>query len=294
MAAPGGRFASRPLLHTFIKSISRTGVNKTGDRHISRSNVCRASLQVKNKTDNVASPWTKVGAVCLQRLRVVSQDRSRIEEQFAELMSQMELEQSLVSDHEQRLLEDAERMRRKQADDYDSDEEDDYGGQEIVTAQDLEDTWEQRLKQFEPAPRTNAGDVEDFCSLGRCLTENLVLLVEQMVGREKIWLLPQLQWEEGETLRQTAEKALTIVPEADFKATFLGHAPCGVYKYKFPKELRTESCIGAKVFFFKAILSGNSHSPAPKGPFMWVKKSELKDYLKPAYFEKVNCFILNL
>lgn len=46
----------------------------------------------------------------------------------------------------------------------------------------------------------------------RCLADSLILLAEQQVGDEKLWLLPQTEWQEGETLRQTAERALASLP----------------------------------------------------------------------------------
>lgn len=235
-----------------------------------------------------------MAAVCLQRLPVISSDCSPIEQQFRQMMHQMELEKSLLSDHELRLLEDAERMSRKQADDYDSDEDEDHGDQEIVLAQDLEDSWEQKLKSFEPAPRIRADVDLDLTSPERCLADSLLLLAEQQVAGKKLWLLPQAQWQEGETLRQTAERALASLPATGFRATFLGNAPCGVYKYKLPKAVRTETSIGTKIFFFKAVVSENIGPAAPNSALLWLKKDELQRYLKPAYMNKVELFVLGL
>ncbi|XP_078118921.1 large ribosomal subunit protein mL46 isoform X2 [Sander vitreus] len=291
MAAPCRRMAARSLFH--FLSFSRTAGGNSGFRQFSSTSVHRATLQTKSVTEKASSPWTLMAAVCLQRLPVISADCGPIERKFRDMMLQLELEKSLLSDHELRLLEDAERMSRKQADDYDSDEEDERGDQEIVLAQDLEDSWEQKLKSFQPALRVTADADKDLTSLERCLADSLLLVAEQQVGGEKLWLLPQTQWQEGETLRQTAERALASLP-AGFKATFLGNAPCGVYKYKLPKAARTESSVGTKVFFFKAILSDSGPPAAPNAPFLWVKKDELQRYLKPAYMMKVDRFILNL
>ncbi|XP_033904177.3 large ribosomal subunit protein mL46-like isoform X2 [Acipenser ruthenus] len=291
MAAPVGRVLLRPL-RRILTQIPGSGVASSGCRHLSVGLRVPAVQKPNEAVLESPSPWRLLGAVFVQRLAVISRDRSSIEKDFAELLKQTELERSLLADHELRLLEDAERVSRKQEEDYDSDED---SGQDIVTAQDLEDTWDQKLRQFKPAQRlTEADKKADRTCLERCLEDSLVLLVKEKIGSEDVWLLPQVQWENGETLRETAERALTTLTGNSIKATFLGNAPCGVYKYKFPKDVRTESCVGAKVFFFKALLGSGDLAPNKKGGHVWVSKTELQDYLKPQYLEQVGRFMVDL
>ncbi|XP_053318373.1 39S ribosomal protein L46, mitochondrial [Spea bombifrons] len=240
-----------------------------------------------------ASPWRLHGAVCLRRPAVVSQSKSPIQQEVAELLQQVELEGSLYADHELRLMEDRERLRRKQSNTYDSDDEEE--DKEIVLTQDLEDMWEQKSKQIKTAPRvTEADKKNDKSSLNRKLDSNLVLLVKEKISNEEVWMFPQMEWQIGETMRQTAERALSTLSEDHIKAHFLGNAPCGFYKYKFPKSIRTEDTMGAKVFFFKALLKSGDLPPKKKKEYVWVSKDELKDYLKPAYLSEAQRFIIEL
>ncbi|KAG8440672.1 hypothetical protein GDO86_006426 [Hymenochirus boettgeri] len=260
-----------------------------------RSPVLVASRGFTAPTRNVLSPWRLHGAVCLKRPAVVSQSKSPVQQEVTEMLQQVELESSLYSDHEIRLIEDEVRLRRKQSDQYDSDEDND-GDKEIVLAQDLEDMWEQKSRQFKLAPRiTEADKKNDRSSINRKLENNLVLLVKEKIGNEEIWMLPQMEWQIGESMRKTAERALSTLSDNPIQAHFLGNAPCGFYKYKFPKLLRREDMVGAKVFFFKALLkSGDVSFNKKKGEYVWVSKEELKDYLKPAYLSEVNRFVIEL
>ncbi|XP_057704528.1 39S ribosomal protein L46, mitochondrial [Corythoichthys intestinalis] len=293
MAAPCGRVASRPLL-CFLSHYERTPVANCGFRPFSNSSFCRAIMRRRLAPETPRSPWTLMAAVCLQRPPVISADLSPLEQRFARMMQQMELEKSILSDHELRLLEDAERLRRKQADeDDDHDDYDERKEQDIVLTQDLEDEWERKFKTFKPAPRVMDDVDKDLSSSLRLLSESLVLLSEQQVGSNKLWLLPQAQWCPGETLRDTAQRALASISEPALRATFLGQAPCGVYKYKLPKDVRSDTTVGAKIFFFKAILTGDAASKVePNGALMWLNKHELQHFLKPAYMMKVERFIL--
>ncbi|XP_066211728.1 large ribosomal subunit protein mL46 isoform X2 [Saccopteryx leptura] len=204
----------------------------------------------------------------------------------------IEIERSLYSDHELRALDEAQRLAKKKADPYHEEDNE----RNILLVQDLEDMWEQKFQQFKPGARiTDADKKNDRTSLNRKLDRNLVLLVKEKLGDEDVWMLPQTAWQPGETLRRTAERTLATHSENNMEAKFLGNAPCGHYKFKFPQAVRTESSLGAKVFFFKALLlTGDFSQAGKKGQHVWVSKEELGDYLKPKYLAQVRRFLLDL
>lgn len=240
-------------------------------------------------------PWKLFGALCLLRLPRITQPLRKEEEEMAALMEQIELEKSHYSDHEIRKLEEEERLRRRKESLHDDD--DDEGlGRTVVMAQDLEEKWEQKLLQFSPASRvTDADKKNDRTSLNRKLDSNLMLLVKQKIGNQELWLLPQAEWQPGETLRSTVERVMATFLGDHIQAKILGNAPYGIYKYKFPRAIRTEDNVGAKVFFYKAFLQSSDLSQAElKKDYLWVTKDELGDYLKSEYLKKVNRFLLDL
>ncbi|NXD14951.1 RM46 protein, partial [Nothocercus nigrocapillus] len=237
-------------------------------------------------------PWRLFGALCLLRLPRITQPMRREEEEMAALMGQIELEKSRYSDHELRKLGEEEELQRRKESGYDDDE---GPGKTVIMAQDLEDKWEQKLQRFKAAPRITDADKNNIrTSLDRKLDRNLMLLVKQKIGNQELWLLPQAEWQPGETLRSTAERAMAALLGDHIQAKFLGNAPYGHYKYKFPRAIRTEDNVGAKVFFFKAFLQSNDLSQAElKEDFLWVTKDELGGYLKSEYLKKVNRFLLD-
>lgn len=75
-----------------FRSINRTSATLIkGIRHFSTSGQCSCAVKLKNEPHKPASQWKLYGAVCLQRLPVVSKDPNPIEEKFADLMQQVRM-----------------------------------------------------------------------------------------------------------------------------------------------------------------------------------------------------------
>ncbi|PVD24568.1 hypothetical protein C0Q70_15051 [Pomacea canaliculata] len=233
--------------------------------------------------------WDLVSAVCIQRPPVISAEKTNIEHQFASLMSRLELDKSLLSDHELRIKADEAASKKHQ----ESLEETERGGR--LTAFDLEDEWEAETKLFSPASRvTEADKTNDRHSVERKLDQTLVLLVKHQLGDKAHWLFPQGPYNQGESMRQAAERVLTSLCGNDIQATFLGNAPCGFYQYQYPPASGMGT--GAKVFFFKAWYQQGNVVPNKQSTsdFLWVTKDELSEYCPKSYLKSIKRFLANL
>lgn len=160
----------------------------------------------------------------------------------------------------------------------------------LQTAQDFEDAGHDELAKFEGAARETEDDKKNNTkSLNRKLDDTLMFVCNHQLGKENLLLLPQGKWNEGETLRQTAERIVKEKCGSDLKVHFYGNAPVGFYKYKYPASERKEA-VGAKVFFFRAIYNSGEISDK-KLTYEWINDDELKKKLKSnTYYESVKSF----
>lgn len=250
--------------------------------------------QIRNQSTQSASTigkWDLLVGVQVERLPIITKTLNKIERDyqvlykcqqiqrsecnmevllFQDFLSQLEFEQSYKSDFELRFEKDMRTAKLLKEGKIKIDL--DAGVQK--TATDAKDMWKSELNSFQPASRTTAADQSnDLKSLERKLDASLTLIIEQKLGKESLFLLPQGKIAEGENLYEAAQRVIKDVCGSGIQTMISGHAPCGFYKYKYPKELRSEK-IGAKVFFYRAqFIAGQVDSK--QGPFEWLDKAEL-------------------
>ena len=183
--------------------------------------------------------WDLWTAVIVERPASLTKELGDIERTVFQTMRKMEDEHSLKCDFELRQERDLENAERKK-----KGLEPLSAAGDIRLAEDLLEEWKKDAEQFEPAPtRTKADEENDLRSPQRELSRPLRLVVEMKWPRgegdvEWVWDLPTTKWREGETLRETAERALREICGDGLKVQVLGNAPFAMYTFGHGQKAR--------------------------------------------------------
>lgn len=190
--------------------------------------------------------WKVEAAVCFERYPRITPNKTADEEAWGEFDERMHVEKSALmqveADFTKAESEKAARVARGESD---------FGEEET---------------KFVPASRETAADASnDTKSVNRKLAEKLFLMTK---GGDTAWRMPQVPLEDGETLRQAAERGLReVVPEST-GVYFFGNAPS-----------YCETNGKSKIFYYRAVLVdldtevqlGDNYSD-----FQWLSHSEIK------------------
>ncbi|XP_015603780.1 39S ribosomal protein L46, mitochondrial [Cephus cinctus] len=238
-------------------------------------------------TESANIKWDLMSAVCLERHPIISKPLNELEAKYQAMLNQIEYENSMKSDHEIRIELEKQLLQSQNQQNTEID-------LDVVikqTAQDFVDASEEEVKNFKFAPKITEADEKNVkTSLKRKLDKNLVLLVEQNVGNKTYWIPPQGLRSDGETLRQTAERVLSNICGQGLTVQFYGNAPIGVYKYRYPKDIRDQGLYGAKIFYFLAkYINGNVEETVK---YQWLDKEELQAILPQGIHKSMSQFLI--
>lgn len=231
--------------------------------------------------------WDLVSAVCIERPALIVPPLNQMETKMKTLLTDLEYENSMKNDHEMRHMQDIERDEKKKV--VDDSTGGGPGGEAVITALDMEDKWKAESLEFKvDQALTDADRNQDQKSILRQLDKPLRLVLNLKLGDDTFWDLPGAKRKPGETMRQTAERAVQSMCGRKIQFQVLGNSPLSFYKYTYPQKYREDNVIGAKVFIFKAYLLNND-SPVWEDinlkladeilDYKWLTYDELNKYL---------------
>ena len=147
---------------------------------------------LKKETSKLNNAYRLHASVCIERMPIITCDMDKLEKRYSNLINELNIKKSLLSDHELRHLKDIEiANKRKQAGSQDPE-------QEIVieTALDYEDKCLKQLQSFSFAERVKVNQNSDqkkaLRTLDRILDKKLILIVYD--NEKSVWHLPKLEW----------------------------------------------------------------------------------------------------
>ncbi|XP_034249146.1 39S ribosomal protein L46, mitochondrial [Thrips palmi] len=238
--------------------------------------------------------WNLVSSVCLQRKPIINKEMKDIEKQVQNLLFQVEKETSWKCDWELEIEKDLKHLQQiKESKNAKASDGTLKVG--LKLRRDWEDEWKAELSNFSLQPRVTEADKKNNVKSWHRLLDSTLIFVVQSEDSGNRWVLPYGSRLEGETMRQAAERVLRESCGANLKAQFYGNAPCGYYKFKYPKAIREKMGVeGDKVFFYKAYLTGGDvKSSTALKDFKWVPRNQLSSTLSADYGQSVEMFLFD-
>lgn len=240
-----------------------------------------SQLQKESEKDE----WFVSAAVCVERIPSITPSLSNFEQIVLEHLNKNEFEVSKKSNFELRHESDIEAAETRRLE-----------GVKLSagtkTAEDDHDLWVKDLEPFVAKSKTTHADtINDVTSTERQLANPLHLIVERNLGAENnprenpifCWDLPNSIRKEGETIKETAERALEETCGSQLEAHILGNAPWAYYRTNYTKQIRNlTGKRGEKTFIFKAhYKAGKVQCPENMSrAYRWSTLNEL-DILQP-------------
>ncbi|CAB9511315.1 39S ribosomal protein L46, mitochondrial [Seminavis robusta] len=164
---------------------------------------------------------------------------------------------------------------------------------EIMEIEDLTDEafLENHLPRgFVPAPRETEADLNgDVRTLDRRLKTRVFLAVKDTApSGDEVWQLPTVAVEDGETLLQTAKRAISDKVGDGLDVWYASNCPMAVDVQVFEGEEQGDGYFGTKTFFMPVQYDEGTLSQEDifVKDFAWLEKSELVDRMKEQHGEE--------
>ena len=155
------------------------------------------------------------------------------------------------------------------------------------TASDLEEKWAKDFDKFNALMAPNPlNDKQSKKLTDRFINRSLFFMVHHSHG---YWYFPTAYHVKGETLRQTAEKALALNCGPNFKAQILGNAPFSFTTVTYSKNVREKAgADGEKMFLFKAFFQGGEPvlNDNILTDYAWLNRDEMFETVESRYLKK--------
>ncbi|XP_022692351.1 39S ribosomal protein L46, mitochondrial-like isoform X3 [Varroa jacobsoni] len=155
----------------------------------------RSTAHIRNSLDRSASSWQIMAGAILERPATLVVPFSPLQKAYLDMLTELEAEHSLLSDHELKALEEKKALAKatKSAG---------AAATRIKLADDLVNEWKAELEAFKKRYHCKPQTDHKLDDINRHTDKALTLLVLQKIGDKEHWLFPIVDNKENETLRQ--------------------------------------------------------------------------------------------